>query len=352
MFGRRKHPGRRHTNILFVTFRLMLSLVIFAVLLGGVYSAYKHFSGLDPLKLDPKSVLVHLLEGKVPDEALTILSSFKIGQISDQMNQKVLGRNDKGQQNLETLTTSNSITNSKVVFKFLLVADSHSDNISLNKAITQGKQTYPDIQFIIGLGDYTEVGTLDEMRGAKHQFDASNLRYFLVPGDHDLWDSRDKNLSPLNNFRQVFGPSYQSFITNSFKFLLLYNSDNYLGISQEQLEWLDGELERAKEEEIKGIFVFVHEPLYHPSSDHFMGRVEKELKNQARDLGRILSKSAVKKVFAGDTHFFSQYEEPETHLSMVTIGAVTTERNPQAPRFAVVTVFEDGSTEVEDVEIK
>ncbi|MBI2018926.1 metallophosphoesterase [Candidatus Daviesbacteria bacterium] len=324
----RKHSGRKSANPIFILFRFILSLIIFTILLGGVYSAYKHFSGLDPLKLDPKSVA---------NEALTLLSKVKIG------DQKLLPQN---------LTASTPVpkTSPKSVFKFLLVADSHSDNNNLQKAISQAKQIFPDIQFVIGLGDYTEVGTLDEMQKAKKEFDEANLRYFLIPGDHDLWDSRDKNQPPLTNFRQIFGPTYQSFSLHNFKFILLDNSDNYLGIDEVQLKWVAGELERSKDEQVKAIFVFVHEPLFHPSSDHIMGRVEKELKNQARSL--IFALVGVKKVFAGDTHYFSQYNEPETNLSMVTIGAVGTERNPQLPRFAVVTVFEDGSTMVDDVEIK
>lgn len=325
----RKHSGRRSTNIVFVIFRLTISLIMFTLLLGGVYSAYKHFSGLDPLKLDPKSVAT---------EALTLLSSIKIE------NQKILPQN---------LTASVPKTNPKSVFKFLLVADSHSDNNNLQKAISQAKQNFPDTQFVIGLGDYTEVGTLDEMQKAKQEFDQANLRYFLIPGDHDLWDSRDKNQPPLTNFRQIFGPTYQSFDFNSFKFILLDNSDNYLGMDEAQLKWFKGELEKSKDEQVKAIFVFVHEPLFHPSSDHIMGRVEKELKNQARSLIFTLSEARlVRKVFAGDTHYFSQYNEPETNLSMVTIGAVGTERNPQLPRFAEVTVFEDGSTVVDDAEIQ
>ncbi|MBI2338510.1 hypothetical protein HYU95_05000, partial [Candidatus Daviesbacteria bacterium] len=62
--------------------------------------------------------------------------------------------------------------------------------------------------------------------------------------------------------------------------------------------------------------------------------------------------AGVKKVFAGDAHFFSEYSEAVTGLPMVTVGAVTIERNPQVPRFAVVSVFEDGETRVEDIEIK
>ncbi len=99
----RKH-GRRPTNIVFVTFRLFISLIMFALLFGGVYSAYKHFSGLDPLKLDPKSAIVHLLEGKIPDEALSLIVSVKV---PNQL-EKVLGKSQSSQtqKDLPNLTIS------------------------------------------------------------------------------------------------------------------------------------------------------------------------------------------------------------------------------------------------------
>jgi len=101
----------------------------------------------------------------------------------------------------------------------------------------------------------------------------------------------------------------------------------------------------------KGVFVFLHEPLYHPSSTHTMGWVEKNLKSQAGGLMFQLKDAGAAKVFAGDIHYFSQYSEPKTDIPMATIGAVSSLRNPQLPRFAVVSVFDDGETRVEDVEI-
>ncbi|MBI2599986.1 hypothetical protein HYW43_03645 [Candidatus Daviesbacteria bacterium] len=83
-----------------------------------------------------------------------------------------------------------------------------------------------------------------------------------------------------------------------------------------------------------------------------MGSVENKLKLQAKSLIFQFKAAGVLKIFAGDIHYFSEYEEPETKLSMVTVGAVGIERNPQSPRFAVVTVMADGSTKVEDAEIK
>lgn len=321
MFGRRK---KRSNFLPFVIFRLFLSVVIFVALLGGVYSAYKHFSGLDPLKLDPQAILKN------------------VGVLGQQTAKNIPVIN----------TTVPSPAVAKPLFKFMLLADSHSDNINLEKAINQAKQSYPDLKFIIGLGDYTEVGTIDELTNAKLKLDSSGLRYFLIPGDHDLWDCRNRSFLPTACFSQVFGPPFQTFTLENFRFILIYNSDNYAGLSDEESRWITSELQKAKDEGIKAIFVFVHEPLFHPSSEHVMGWVEKGLKVQARDLTIQLKDAGVKKVFAGDIHFFSEYSEPLTNLSMVTIGAVSSQRNPQAPRFAVVSVFEDGSSKVEDVEVK
>lgn len=334
MFGRH-HQGRRAQNPIFVLFRLILSLVMFAVLLGGVYSAYKHFSGLDPLKLDPQVVAKQLLGARTPQQFLAILG--------EKTSQKV------AQTPLGELTRPSTPT-SLASFSFLLVSDSHDDNANLAKALTQSKFSSP--AFVIGLGDYTNVGTIDELRAVKRQFDIVGLRYFLIAGDHDLWDSRDKNQDSQVNFKSVFGPLYQSFEYQGFKFLLLDNSDNYKGISDEQKNWITAELEKAKQENLKGIFAFLSEPLFHPSSDHYMGKVDKDLKEQAQSLIYQLKDAGVKKVFSGDIHYFSEYEEPVTKLPMVTVGAVSLDRNLQAPRYAIVTVFEDGSTRVDDVQNK
>lgn len=335
MFGR-KHQSRRSNNPLFVLFRLILSLTMFAVLLMGVYAAYKHFSGLDPLNVDPQAIFKQVIGTKIPPQLIAILGKS---------TQKV-------PIPLDNLTKSVVPTNPKYAFRFLLITDSHNDNANLKKAIMQAKQQYPDLSFIIGLGDYTDVGTQTELNNAKKELDSSFLRYFVIPGDHDLWDSRNKQVDPLTNFRQVFGLTFQSFSFNNFYFLLLNNSDNYTGITKEQQDWISRELEKASTEGSKGIFVFIHEPLFHPSSDHFMGRVEKDLKTQAQSLIFQLKTANVRKVFSGDTHYFSEYEEPVTKLPMVTVGALVTDRNPQVPRFAVVTVAEDGNAKVEDVEIK
>ncbi|TSC86359.1 MAG: Metallophosphoesterase [Microgenomates group bacterium Gr01-1014_7] len=327
MFGRR-HSGRRHTNVIFVIFRLFLSLIMFALLLGGVYSAYKHFSGVDPLKADPMAIV---------SQITALIPSVK--SIPIKIPQNILGQ------------TQQAAGIGKMLFKFMIVADSHNDNESLSKAIFQAKKSHPDLAFIIGLGDYTDVGTKDELKKAKQVFDSSGLRYFLIPGDHDFWEARE-NGEADSNFREIFGPTYQAFDFEGFKFLTLNNSDNYLGVDEQQMVWIGSELEKAKTDSVKGIYVFLHEPLFHPSSDRVMGKVDSKLKQQAQSLILQFKTAGVKKIFSGDIHYFSEYPEPATALPMVTVGAITKERNPQAPRFAVGYMFGDGTVRVEDVEIK
>lgn len=344
MFGRHK---KRHTNTVFVIFRLFLSLVIFGVLIGGMYSAYKHFSGLDPVKLNPQSLISQLVSSNNLDK---FLPSFITTLIAKNSQQDILGQLQTQPHIVSQSQPSPVPQKPKVIFSFMLMADSHSDNVNLAKALKQA-QDRGNLKFIIGLGDYTEVGTLDELKQAKLELDKAGLIYFLVPGDHDLWDSRNRSLSPNENFRQIFGPSYQSFTESTFRLILIYNSDNYRGLDDGQLGWLESELNSASANG-EHILVFLHEPLFHPSSDHVMGRVEPALKDQAKNLISKLVQYKVKKVFAGDTHYFSEYLEPETKLEMLTVGAITSLRNPQLPRFAIVSAYEDGSTTIEDIEIR
>ncbi len=334
----RKQHHRKSSNPIFVLFRLILSLMMFAILLVGIYSAYKHFSGFDPLRLDPQAVLKNVLSARTPQQFLTVLSSIKLSLKNLPAGRQVLGE-------------TSPVFTSQVSFKFLLAADSEGENINLQKALSQAKQSN-NLSFVIGLGDYTQVGTIDQLKLAKAELDLAGLRYFLVPGDHDLWDSRDKKKEEATaNFKQVFGPNYQSFNFQGYLFLLLDNSDNYLGFSNAQLEWVSSELEKGKNEGVKGIFVFIPIPLYHPSSDHYMGKTDSSLKQQAQAMILQLKSANVKKVFSADIHYFSEYEEPVTKLSMMTVGAIATDRNPQAPRYAVVTVFEDGSSKIDDLPI-
>src|SRR3989344_6076150 len=122
------------------------------------------------------------------------------------------------------------------ILKFALVADSENENDLLTKALTQAQGM--GINFVIGLGDYTNVGTIEELAAAKGVFDDSKLEYKVTAGDHDLWDSRNRGEDAHTNFRQIFGDSSHVFDREGVQFVILDNSDIYRGIAPEDWEIL------------------------------------------------------------------------------------------------------------------
>jgi hypothetical protein len=344
----RHSDARRKSGGVPNIFRLFLSLIIMGILGIGLFQAYRSFSGVDPLELSPKSLANNLLSSqKVYDLVtglLTVNPSVSLDRAKGILKDPNTIPTGTGADSDNTKTPT-----APLAFKFAIITDSHSDNDSLRKALTQAKRA--DSKFVIGLGDWTNVGTLDELKAAKNEFDKAGLPYYLTAGDHDLWDARDKKLTAQQNFMDVFGPPYQSFSYQNLRAIIIFDADNYLGLDGVQLQWIESELAKAQEEG-KLTLIFTSTPFAHPSSDHVLGRVNEKLKNQAEHLTSISKKSGVAEIFAGDTHMYSRYTEPTNNLKMTTVGAVTSLRNPQAPRFVIVDIYQDGSYTVEDTEIK
>lgn len=341
--------------------RLFLSLIMLSIFGLGIYQAFRYFSGVDPLTLDPKDIIISLVTSEEATKTLySVFNGNPPQQVLDLQNQ--LGRSgevgDSQVLPAETEQGSQPKREGQLILRFALLTDSHNDNENLRQALKLAQAK--GAKFVIGLGDYTNTGTLEELQAAKRVFTASSLPFYLTAGDHDLWAARDKKLSADTYFNQTFGPAYQSFSDSSIRFVLVYNSDNYEGLDSFQWDWLKEQMQKTRDDG-KFTFIFLHEPLYHPSSDRFMGsprkadgeagKVEPEVKRQAEELRNIFKEAEVLTVFAGDIHSFTRYQDPEA-LSMFTIGALTRERNTQAPRFAIVDVFSDGGYNIEDLEIK
>ena len=251
----------------------------------------------------------------------------------------------------------------KVLLRFALVSDSEDENDLLAKALSQAQGT--GVNFVIGLGDFTSLGTLDQLMAAKKAFDDSNLTYYLTVGDRDLWDSRNQGEEATTNFTQIFGEPtriiYKDNLSLRFspamrgaglkegiRFVILDNSDIYKGIDESSLQRAASRLQ----EESKLRFVFAHKTPFHPQSAHVMGEQSAQVARQAKEFLSILENNNVDGFFSGDLHFFAQFNSPSGAVKMTTVGAVNASRNFQGSRFAIVTVYNDYSWEVEDVEIR
>lgn len=236
------------------------------------------------------------------------------------------------------------------IMRVALVADSHNENDYLAKALRQAQGR--GINFVIGLGDYTNLGISEELENAKREFEKSSLEYFVTAGDRDGWDSRDKG---TNNFVDIFGNPTQIIDREKVLFVLLDNSNLYHGISREDWETLEKVTKVTSEtngSKAKLTFVFTHKTPFHPQSTHIMGEQSEVVGRQAKELMSLLEERKVDGLFSGDLHFFARFNSPLGSVKITTIGAVATERNFQGPRFAVLTVWDDYSWEVEDVEIR
>ena len=232
------------------------------------------------------------------------------------------------------------------ILRFALVADSEDENELLKKALSQAKSA--GVNFVIGLGDFTSLGTLEQLTSARNVFDQSGLTYYVTAGDRDLWDSRNRGETATANFRQVFSEGSQVIIKEGIQFIILDNSDIYSGIKDAEISNIKYQISNID----KLTFVFAHKTPFHPQSAHVMGEGNKEVSAQARKLMDLLEQKRVDGFFSGDLHFFARFNSPSQAVKMTTIGAVNSARNFQGPRFAIVTVYSDYSWEVEDVEIR
>ncbi len=343
MLFRSSHHKKANNPILGV-FRLFLSLIIMVVLGLGLLQAYKAFSGYDPISLSPQQSLKSLLTSEGAYNFIVGLLTF---DPKDSLNSAKSVLQNGGQP---TNTPENPPSNAAILYSFAVMADSHLDYQNLARALAQAKAE--GTQFVVGIGDLSDVGTIDELTKTKAVYAAADLPYYITPGDHDMWDSRNQKKDASQNFMDVFGAPYQSFTYKNTRFILINNADNYLGIDSTQLAWIEDELKNIDQTATEQIFVVADIPLFHPSSDHVMGKTEPKLKAQADHLMSIFARAGVKQIFSADTHMYSSYKDPTNNLPMITVGAVTSDRNPQIPRFLMVDVREDGSYNTRQVEIQ
>lgn len=346
MFGRKNDERKRFNVLPFVIFRLGLSITIFAVFGLGLYQAFRYFSGVDPVNMSADTLRDTAVSLVTSEDLLKTANKIFGIDIKPDSLKKMVATTKPPLSDTATPTPEKK-DDSGTVFKFAIVSDSHNDNDNLKKALQMSKDQ--GAKFIIGLGDYTDVGTVSDLQQAKNVFVSMDLPFYLTVGDHDLWDSRDKGLSAGSNFSKVFGSPYQSFTDSGWRFVLVDNADNYDGVDSVEMDWLRDVLTQSDGKQ-KGIFVFLHEPLSHPSSDKIMGSDQPKLAKQAKELIELFKDNKINEVFAGNIHAFTRYQE--SGLNMTTVGAITRERNLQTPRFILVDVFEDGSYNVQDIEIK
>ena len=336
-YNKNKEPG-----ILFRGLRSFVTVVVLTAFILGISYFVKEVSTLDVDK-------VMKLAGPYLDKAG--LDSEQVGEVAGDFVERMNEQRPKGDGSAGTVpakesspetkeTGSDKKSEGKNAVIISLMADSHDNNVLLAKAVQKAKEL--ESSYIFHLGDFTDLGLVETLKEAKEVLDASGIKYYAVPGDHDLW----KSVGP-EYFLEVFDKDYYSVSVNGIKFVLLDNSANYSTIPTEQMAWFKNELPNTD-------IVILSQPIYHPTNNRVMGVVNgeevKKVRDQANELLDLIRTSPVKAIIAADHHQSSKNTDPvKSELTHYVIGAVTNDRNLQTPRFSALYLFENGSFELKEV---
>lgn len=252
--------------------------------------------------------------------------------------------NSKDQGNILAFGSSTSAdqNSNNTLTKVAIMSDVEGDFDNLEQALNIAKEN--NVEAVFFIGDYTELGVLDDLESAKQIMDSSDMDYYSIPGDRDLW----KTVGP-DNFLKVFDENYYSVNVGGYKFVMLDNSANYTAVESTQLQNFFEDVEFAD-------FVMLATPLYHPTNSRVMGYVSDEeiaeLIDQSEQILDAVRESNVKAIFAAEHHFFTQNVDPQKNsLTHIVNGALASSRNLQTPQFSILTVLENGSFDVEAVRL-
>lgn len=209
---------------------------------------------------------------------------------------------------------------------FAVISDIHSDYQNLEQVLSKIKNDQMD--FIVVAGDLTTVGGLKELQKVKEILDKSNIKYYVIPGNHDYYE-RTKLTNP---YKDVFKSSYESFQINKIKFILIDNAGNF---EKTQSDWVDNQIADCPK---LHCLVFAHMPLNHEYLKHIMGEDNLTIAKQAKNLVKKLVEFKIQKLYTGHIHYLSDYELDG--LKTRTDGAIYANKNTTPSRFVEVTVFQ------------
>lgn len=183
-------------------------------------------------------------------------------------------------------------------FTFAVASDSGRENDDLNqmyKKIVE-KVNESNAKFFVHLGDFTQNGTDTEFQEFKNYM-AKNLKipYYVAPGNHDILNDEQNKFTYLNYYKDL----YQSFDYEKNHFVILDNSWNLEGFSDEQLNWLTQDLSANK----YPTYIFMHRPTKIPFEDVFE-----------------INDGGTKQTYASYDKFYEIINKPENNVKEVYSG--------------------------------
>ena len=139
-------------------------------------------------------------------------------------------------------------------FRFAFISDTHigSPNGAAEEDLRRTVadiNTMTDVAFVVLTGDITELGKEGELKMAKFLLDSLDIKYYIIPGNHDTGWSGSGGLS----FNRTFGDDKFHFKHNGIHFIgcasgpYVRMSDGH--IPRHNMNWLAGELKKIGKDE-------------------------------------------------------------------------------------------------------
>lgn len=174
---------------------------------------------------------------------------------------------------------------------FAVFGDNRGEHPAVFASLLQEVDRAPSLAFGIHLGDMVMKAELDKYRtfftAVRQDFHKPLLS---VIGNHEFYGDED-----LKFYHAIFGPDYYSFQLNNNYFMV--DDADKDGMSQEQLGWLETELQKSQAAKTR--LVFFHVPLCDPrgGENHHCLRPE-----MAAKLLALFKKYKVTYIFSAHIH--------------------------------------------------
>ncbi len=222
--------------------------------------------------------------------------------------------------------TDKGFVNDSDEFQFVVVSDrtgGHREGVFV-QALRKINHIRPE--FVVSVGDLIEGGTEDleqvgrEWKEFRHLVDTLRMRFFYVPGNHDIWDPEARR-----QWEKRFGPTYYHFLYKDVLFLCLNTEDGAPSqIGPDQVNFVKRTLEANPG--VRWTLVFLHKPLWDYEETSGWAEVEEALGGRPHT------------VFAGHRHRYISYQRAQNkYYQLATTGGVSSLAGPLHGRFDHVT---------------
>ncbi len=208
--------------------------------------------------------------------------------------------------------TGKGLLNNPDDFQFIIVSDrtgGHREGV-FRSALRKINHLRPE--FVVSVGDLIEGATDDpdqverEWSQFRDSVDILRMRFFYVPGNHDIWDDTARR-----EWTKRFGPTYYHFVYKGVLFLCLNTEDGTPSrIGPEQAAFARQILEANTQ--VRWTLVFLHKPLWDYREGSGWEAVEQALAGRPHT------------VFAGHRHRYVRYQRAQyKYYQLATTGGAT-----------------------------